>query len=91
MRLPVSRLLVSRLLIGLLVSGWLSIDLNSPRLWPRPRASSGSFFAPNSSTTTTRMKRVSGQPSMLRTIGSSLKHPITGSWPCNLQILSTAP
>jgi hypothetical protein len=47
--------------------------LNSPRLWPRPRASSGSFFAPKSNTTTTRMKRVSGQPGMLIAIGRLTK------------------
>ena len=88
------RLLVNRLLVGLLVSGWLSVDfgrgtaklalelilafLNSPRLWPIPRASSGSFFAPNSSTTTTRMKRVSGPPGILRAIGRFTEAPYSG-------------
>ena len=37
--------------------------LNSPRLLPRPRANSGSFLAPNSRKTITRMAIISGVPS----------------------------
>ena len=43
--------------------------LNSPKLCPIPRASSGSFFAPKSKMRTTRMKRVSGQPGIPKAIG----------------------